>query len=200
MLCGIALAQAIKIVTVTLSDKTLKLESVTVNGKTFVALEQIKKAFPAALNVIGGTNQAVALQGCLKEFLFNGAWRFRVNSIRYDQEKQGWLLNIELRNGMKKITRAVGSGADNAARDISLALVSGNVLELTTGVATDMSSKVLYKELAPGAAAIMDIIFYSKTDTDRPIKFLWLMSNDKNNDKAPLIKDPAFRVDLTCTK
>ncbi len=202
-LLGLAVAQTVKLVSINIAGKDVKLESVVVQGKTFVSLEQLKKAFPVVSKpqtVPGGTNQVAATQGCIKEFLFNGAWRFRVLAIAYDPAKQGWLTTVELRNGMKKIAQVRGSGADNAARDISLALASGNVLELSVGQSSNVQEKLLYKQLAPGAATVVDMIFYADSDADKPRKFLWVMSAKNNVDNAPLIKDPAFRIDLTCIK
>lgn len=41
-----ALAQSVEQLSVTLAGKALLLESVTVDGKTFVSLEQLRKALP----------------------------------------------------------------------------------------------------------------------------------------------------------
>lgn len=206
---GLAYAQIQRVVSVQLASQKLQLESVEINGKTFVSLEQIQKAFPPtpsasttprpANAVPGGTNQVTAAEGCVNEFLFNGAWRFRVLSVKYDTSKEGWAVRVELRNGMKKVARVVGSGADSNARDISLALNSGNTVSLTIGQMSKIQTAMLFNELAPAAAAITEMIFYAPA-TDQAKKFLWLQSATNNIDKAPLMKDPAFRINLTCTK
>ena len=192
---GVAFAQSINQISVSLAGKNLKLESVVVKGKTFVSLEQLKKAFPTAA---GGANQVAAKTGCIGELLFNGAWRFRVNSLMYSLEEKAWYLTIELRNGMNKVAAPFSTGSSGSGVDISLITEDGNALSLANG--TRIQDDILLKSIAPGAAGVSKIWFYADADTPKATKFLWAMSAASNSDKAPLSKDPAFRVDLTCKK
>ncbi len=192
---GFALAQAVKQVSVSLAGKSLKLDSVIVSGKTYVSLEQLKKGLP---NPVGGANQAAGTTGCVNEMLFNGAWRFRVQKFAYSAEKTAWVFTVELRNAMKNTAAAFDNGANGLGEDITLTMASGNTLNM--GNVNQTQDKILLKNLAPGAGVVTTLEFTAETDADKPTKFLWAMSASNNNNKAPLSKDPAFRINLTCTK
>jgi hypothetical protein len=196
-LLGVAFAQSIKQISVSLAGKIVTLESVVVKGKTFVSLEQLRKAFPTAA---GGASQVAAKTGCIGELLFNGAWRFRVNSLVYSLEDKAWYLNLELRNGMNQVASVYGNGANGLGEDISLILENGDSLNLGTSASNQIQDDLLLKKLAPGATATSKVFFAADADSPKATKFLWAMSAANNYDKAPLSKDPAFRVDLTCKK
>lgn len=194
---GVALAQSMKQISVSLAGKTLKLDSIVVKGKTFVSLEQLQKAFPTAA---GGASQVAATTGCIGELLFNGAWRFRVNSLTFNQEEKAWFLSLELRNGMNRVAAVYDNGANGLGEDISLILENGDSLNLGVSASNQAQDDLLLKKLAPGATASAKIYFAADADTPKATKFLWAMGAANNNNKAPLSKDPAFRVDLTCKK
>ena len=198
LVLGAAVAQGVKQLSVSLAGKTLKLDSVVVGGKTYVSLEQLKKALPST--AAGGANQVAASSGCIGEFLFNGAWRFRVQKLEWNATEGAWQLRIEIRNGMTKIATPVRSGANYAGQDMSLIQASGNSLNVGVNQGNTLDNTLLYKQLAPGAGAVTNVLFYTDSDADKPTKFLWAMSAVSNQDKAPISKDPAFRVDLTCQK
>lgn len=192
---GFALAQAVKQVSVSLAGKSLKLDSVIVSGKTYVSLEQLKKALP---NPVGGANQAAGTTGCVNQLLFNGAWRFRVQKFVYSLEKTAWIFTVELRNAMNKTAAVYNNGANGFGEDITLTMASGNTLNM--GNVNETQDKILLKNLTAGAGVVTTLEFTADSDADKPTKFLWAMSASNNNDKAPLSKDPAFRIDLSCTK
>jgi hypothetical protein len=195
MLAGVALAQGIKQISLTLAGQNLKLDSVVVQGKTYISLDQLKKQFQTA--PAGGANQVAASEGCLNELLFNGVWRFRVQDVTYSEEEKAWMVRVELRNGTKNTIYAVGNGSDTGGQDLSLALASGNTLNISDGRVYDVQTALLYKNLAPGAGAVATLIFYADTQEDKPAKFLWSM---KAQNKLSFTKDPAFRVKLDCKK
>jgi hypothetical protein len=197
LLLGAALAQSIKQISVQLAGKTLKLDSVVVQGKTYVSLEQLKKALPTPT---GGAVQVQATSGCLNEQLFNGAWRFRVTKLEYSAAEAGWLVTVELKNGMNRVAYAYSNGANGLAEDLFLILENGNTLQLASGAANAVQDSLILKNLAPGASTTAKLFFGMDADTPKATKFLWAMSAENNNSKAPLSKDPAFRVDLTCEK
>jgi hypothetical protein len=197
LLLGMALAQGIKQISVQLAGKTIKVDSVVVGGKTYVSLEQLRKALPAPT---GGANQVAATSGCLNEQLFNGAWRFRVTKLEYSPSEAGWTVTVELRNGMNRVAYAYNNGANGLAEDLFLILENGNTLQLASGAANAVQDSLILKNLAPGATATAKLFFGADADTPKATKFLWAMSNENNTSKAPLSKDPAFRVDLTCKK
>lgn len=199
LIIGAAVAQGVKQLSVSLANKTMKLDSVVVGGKTYVSLEQLKLALPSTA-AAGGANQVAASSGCIGEFLFNGAWRFRVQKIEWNATEGAWQLGIEIRNGMTKIATPVGSGANYSGQDMSLIQASGNSLNVGVNQGNTLDSTLLYKQLAPGAGVVTNVLFYTDSDADKPTKFLWAMSAAYNSDKAPLSKQPAFRVDLTCRK
>jgi hypothetical protein len=176
----------------------LTLESVMVGGKTFVSLEQLKKALPNPAAVAGGANQVEAANGCIGELLFNGAWRLRVQKIEWNAEQQFWLARVELRNGTNKAISAIGNGAAEAGEDLSLVMQSGNSVGISEAV--ELQDALLFKTLAPGAAALATVKFKAKDETEKPAKFLWAMSAKQNSGGAPLSKQPGLRVDLGCQK
>ena len=192
---GVALAQAVKHVSVSLAGKSLKLDSVVVSGKTYVSLEQLKKALP---NPVGGANQAAGSTGCINQMLFNGAWRFQVQKVFYSLEERKWLITVELRNAMNQSAMVFNNGSEGLGDDVTLSMASGNTLNITNVNTTQ--DKIFLKNLAPGAGVVTNFEFNAETETDKPTKFLWAMSAANNSNKAPLSKEPAFRVDLTCTK
>jgi hypothetical protein len=194
-LLGVAFAQSIKQISVALADKNLKLNSVVVKGETYVSLKQLKAAFPV---VAGGANQAAGTAGCVNQMLFNGAWRFQVQKFAYSLEKTAWVLTVELRNAMNQTAMVFDNGANGLGEDITLTMASGNTLNM--GNVNQTQDKILLKNLAPGAGVVTTLEFTAETDADKPTKFLWAMSASNNNNKAPLSKDPAFRINLTCTK
>jgi hypothetical protein len=196
-LLGAALAQGIKQISITLAGKNLKLDSVVVKGKTFVSLEQLQKAFPTSA---GGANQVAATTGCINQMLFNGAWRFRVQKVFFSIEEKKWRITAELRNAMNKTAHAYNSGASGLGEDITLISSSGNTLDLGNNSMLETQDKMILKDLAPGAGVVMNLEFGAEGDVDKATKLLWAMSPANNSDKAPLSKDPAFRVDLTCAK
>ena len=201
LVIGVAVAQGVKQLSVSLAGKTLKLDSVVVGGKTYVSLEQLKKALPnpaPSTGAAGGANQVAAASGCIGEYLFNGVWRFKVQSLIYGVEEKAWYLTIELRNGTNKVAAPFSTGSSGSGEDISLVTEDGNSLSLANG--TRIQDDILLKSIAPGAAGVTKIWFNSDSATPKATKLLWAMSAANNNDKAPLSKQPAFRVDLTCQK
>ncbi len=192
---GFALAQAVKQVSVSLAGKSLKLDSVIVKGKTYVSLEQLKKALP---NPVGGANQAAGTTGCINQMLFNGAWRFRVQKVFFSVEEKTWFITVELRNAMNQSAMAFNNGSEGLGGDITLSMASGNTLNIAN--VNETQDKILLKNLAPGAGVVTNFEFSADSDADKPTKFLWAMSAANNSSKAPLSKEPAFRVDLTCAK
>lgn len=200
-LIGVAIAQSVKQLSVTLAGKPLKLESVVVSGKTFVSLEQLKKALPnpaPPTGAAGGANQLAAASGCIGEYLFNGVWRLKVRSSLYSIEEKAWYLTIELRNGTNKVSQPFYTGANLHGNDISLITEDGNSLNLESG--NTLYDDILRKSIAPGAAGVSKIWFRADSAIPKATKLLWAMSAAANTQNAPLAKDPALRVDLTCQK
>jgi hypothetical protein len=194
-LLGAALAQGFKQISVSLAGKNLKLDSVVVKGKTFVSLEQLQKALP---NPIGGANQVAATTGCINQMLFNGAWRFRVQKVFYSIEEKKWFITAELRNAMNKTAKAHNSGASGSGEDITLITASGNTLNMGNNSTLEAQDKMILKDLAPGAGAVMNLEFAAEGDADKATKLLWAMSLANNFDKAPLSKEPARSSGKLC--
>ena len=197
-LLTLALAQSLKSLSITLAGKSMQVQSVIVNGKTFVSLEQLRLALPNPAPAAGGANQVAAASGCAGELLFNGAWRFKVQNVAWDATEKLWLVRVELRNGASKVMSATGNGAGGVGEDISLVMQSGNSLNIY--YPSRLQDVLLFKKLAPGAGAVATVQFKAADDSDKPVKFLWAMSAKENNGKAPLSKQPGLRVDLTCQK
>jgi hypothetical protein len=197
VLGAVALAQGVKQISATLAGQTLKLDSVVVGGKTYVSLEQLKTALGSNA---GGANQVQAASGCLGAWLFNGAWRLRTQKVEWDAGNRVWRVTVELKNGMNRTASTFNNGADGTGQDLSLILQSGNTLSISPGDASGLQNALLFKTLQPGAAVVATVPFRAESDADKPAKLLWAMSPTNNSSRAPLGKDPAFRVDLTCQK
>lgn len=180
-------------ITVSLAGKSVTVDSVTVSGKTYVSLDQLK----AQLNAQGGANQLGATSGVMNELLFNGVWRFRVTAISYSEEENGWLATVELRNGHKKSMEPKDNGmAFNAADGFFLTFSDGNTVEPTDGAKNQIQDAIGLKTLPPGGGTVAKVRFPGEPGW-KPEKLLFEM---KPMAGLPFVKDPSFRVDLTKSK
>lgn len=180
-------------ITVSLAGKSVTVDSVTVSGKTYVSLDQLK----AQLNAQGGANQLGATSGVMNELLFNGVWRFRVTAIAYSEEENGWLATVELKNGHKKSMEPKDNGmAFNAADGFFLTFSDGNTVEPTDGAKNQIQDAIGLKTLPPGGGTVAKVRFPGEPGW-KPEKLLFEM---KPMAGLPFVKDPSFRVDLTKSK
>jgi hypothetical protein len=117
-------------------------EAIVVGGKTYVPVSILKKAGFDVLDSksqltinppTGGANQMAANEGKVGDWLFNGVWRFRVNSVTSDAASQRITINVDLRNGTKTDGIAL-SGTGFEALNLVFAdgsqLQPGNITEI----------------------------------------------------------------------
>jgi len=180
-------------ITVSLAGKSVTVDSVSVGGKTYVSLDQLK----TQLNAQGGANQLGATSGIMNEWLFNGVWRFRVTGIAYSEEENGWLASVELRNGYKTSMHPKDNGMDfNAADGFFLTFSDGNTVEPTDGAKNQIQDAIGLKMLPPGGGTVAKVRFPGESGW-KPEKLVFEM---KPVTGLPLVKEPSFRVDLTKSK
>lgn len=197
--------------TLTIGGQPTTLDTVKVGGRTYVALDQLQKALTAA----GGSTQLGAAEGCLNDWLFNGTWRLRVTAVKYvpdagNGNSYGWVVTTEFRNGGKQLLNLSNTGIE---KGVSLALKDGSTKELgLSGIASAFRTGT---DLPPGAGLVMDLPFSWQGGTptneqlqaNPPVKLIVpvdvtaLRRGGSTLYKTVYyVKDPSFRVNLTCKK
>lgn len=192
--------------------------ALTINGKTYIPLETLKSlGIPytvqngvVVVGVQGGSNQKVALQGCLNEWLFNGIWRIKVSnlqSIQKDANTPGWGLDIEVRNGSKTTLNLTDTGIDGTGMGIHLAFSDSTTL----GVDPLDVQKLTFKNLPQSASAKHQLKFYYPIFTEaglveKPDTLLFdidparMGASVKKAGASYTTPVPSFRVQLDCQK
>jgi len=159
----------------------------------------------------GGANQKNSVEGCLNEFLFNGVWRLRVKALEVITDPNrgdfpGYAVTVELRNGTPKTLTPVEGGID-ANNAFTLNFADGNSLAYSYG--TDWVDKAFAK-IVQGSGTVFTFKIYpeakltlEQAKANLPQKFLFEVNPDKLKKDLGVgftVKDPSFRVDLTCKK
>ncbi len=180
-------------INVTLAGKSLTLDSVTVKGRTYVALDQLK----AGLNAAGGANAIKATEGGIGDVLFDGVWRLTVLGLSRSEDGRSWEVKVRVGNGTGK-TRSMDGAVNNFAPHTAfhLATESGTTLTAPAWDANVLQRELTMKDLLPGSSAVVTVHFEGPAD-DKPVKFILEI---KPTPGLPYVKDPSFRVDLTKTK
>ena len=223
---GVALAQQVSYKLI-VNGKADPGAAIVVNGKTYVPLEALQRAgvksslaaktltltLPGASaaqpggggQAAGGANQLTALEGCVGETLFNGVWRFKVTKFEKGQVegKDGWLINVELRNGSKKPQYVYGTGFSNSNDGYSLAAPDGNTgVWQTYYILNDFATKTV-----PQAGLLTFQFKFWPSDgatpeqvAQPPTKFVVLVDGAKLGFKEYTVPDPSFRIKLDCQK
>ena len=195
--------------TVTVAGQTVTVDSTTVNGQTYINLQQLQKALGAA----GGANQGASVTGCLNQPLFNGIWRLRVTKIEAITDPTGgtqpvYHLLAQLSNGTTKTLAPSDTGV-RYSNAYNVFLKSGDSIAAPTSTSVAFLDKTSGK-LPQGGATTLEFIFYPKDgrsldqlQADLPQKFLFEVKPellDKDLKVGYTVKDPSFRVNLTCSK
>ncbi|MXV18080.1 hypothetical protein [Deinococcus xianganensis] len=197
--------------TLTIGGQPTTLDTVKVGGRTYVALDQLQNALTAA----GGSNQLGAAEGCLNEWLFNGTWRLRVTGVKYvpdagNGNSYGWVVTTEFRNGGKQLLNLSSTGIE---KGVSLALKDGSTKDLgLSGIASAFRTGT---DLPPGAGLVMDLPFSwqggaptnAQLQANPPVKLIVPVDvtalrrgGSTLYKTVNYVKDPSFRVNLTCKK
>lgn len=201
----LALAATIAPLRISINGKAVPGKTTTVDGETYVPLSALKAAGASAsvkngvlaiTFVPGGTNQVGGLEGKVGDWLFDGVWRFRVLSVAPTDDRPGWKVQVELRNGTKFDQLALdGSGFDS----LSLIMADGNALKAYNTV--DLASV----GVGQGSMVKVDLIFYDDEGAGRkPDRLILRIQPDaatnaylKANGAIYATKDPSFRVKLS---
>lgn len=215
---GSASAQNIKL---TINGKPAG-NAIMVGGQTYVPLSALKNAGVGAVQgpgtlsltlgqvggTTGGANQVAALSGCLGQTFFNGVWRVTFSNLRFDASDSTnlkWLYDVEVRNATKNSLAPVSGGLNPDSDHLSILGPDGTPFELSTG---DLMAgqKLGFATLPPGGVwkGTLQVHDPNGAQASRPpVKLLWQIKPTENDAVAKLpwnVKDPSFRVDLTCKK
>lgn len=155
------------------------------------------------LPVTGGTYQTDAVEGRMKEWLFNGIWRVRVLDVEsivdpYNPQRPGWGVTFEIANGAGKATSQFVTGLKYP----ELFDVKEKKLAIDEN---DWQTASWFKELPPGGAVKHTAKFYYPSGTPAeavaaPAKVLVRVDvNDGNLRGSGLkynVKSPSLRIFL----
>lgn len=208
-----------------INGKSVSGQAIVVGGQTYVPLAALKAAgvssnlasgtlsltLPGASpatagnTATGGANQINALEGCIGQTLFNGVWRFKVTKLEQGEVdgKPGWLMGIEMRNGVTKPLSPYASGFSNTNDSYSWATADGNTgvwktyYILNDLVAKDIPQGGMFTyqfKIFPDPAATEDQL------KNPPTKFILRIDPKRLGFKEYTVPDPSFRIDLTCNK
>ncbi len=156
----------------------------------------------------GGAMQRSSVEGCVGVQLFNGVWRLKVISIdpaaTYNDgtTETGIGVKVRLSNGTGKELAPDETGfSDINGTGIDLAFADDNSVN-AVGSGTNLTSALLDKKLAPGAASTVTIYFpYGPDKTAKPAKLLIQVDQKSTHNYQHVsysTKSPSFRVHLDC--
>jgi hypothetical protein len=197
--------------------------AITAGGQIYVPLSALEAAgvivtlegntlglrFPG-MQITGGSDQLPALEGCIGTDFFNGVWRFKVHSVEpLMDDRPGWTLDVEVRNGYTETLQPVFTGLDASAERMQLVLPDNTPLEMAV---TDVlaGQQLSYANLPPGGVWRGPLTFHHPFGTppaeaERPVKLLVQVNPDGVVWGAQGVQGvtyatphPSFRVDLTC--
>ncbi|MBS1719363.1 MAG: hypothetical protein JST35_02830 [Armatimonadetes bacterium] len=179
-------------------------DAVVMNGKTYVPVSILKKAGftvtdeKSQLSVTppaGGANQMAANEGKVGDWLFNGVWRFRVNSFSADADTKRITINVDLRNGTKTDGIALsGTGFE------ALNLVFNDGSQMQPGNITEIRDV----SFVQGNGVNLNLVWelYDDFPNKKPTKLMLVIRPDEFTTKymktsmkiAYTSADPSFRV------
>jgi hypothetical protein len=209
LLMGVlAAAVAQQVLKLVINGKPSTLAPITVQGKTYIALDSLKAAgvtaqvkggtieltLPSRQTSDGGANQQGAVEGKAGEWLFNGIWRFRVILIEKADPATigaGWLVKVEIRNG-SKFSGYAPSGT--GWKGITLVTEDGNSIP-----AASDASDLRDMGLAQGAGNTQSVFFPTEAKS-KPIRVI-LRFDPAGLQGTPAglrftTSDPSFRIDV----
>lgn len=202
---AIVWAQSANNLSISVNGKSVAGKTLVSKGQTYIPLSALKAAGATATiqngtmaivfaPAAGGANQIAAVEGGLNEWLFNGIWRFRVNSVTPTEDRPGWKVSAELRNGTKlDSVQLGGTGFDS----LSLVMADGNAVKVYN--VTDIDRPV-----GQGGTIAVDLVFYDDEGNGRkPEKLILRLAPDKATTDflrsmkvGYTVPDPSFRVKL----
>ena len=150
----------------------------------------------------GGSFQRSSVEGCTKQYLFNGVWRIKVVSL--DTSSPGTVaVTLEVRNGSGKDFSMVQSTGFGGLNGNLINLVFSNDDTATMEKADQFvayNNAIAFKHIPVGGFATGHLTFTAPNDPNvKPTKLLIAFDPKMNLDKAHYtVKDPSFRVHLDC--
>lgn len=153
----------------------------------------------AATPTPGGSNQINAVAGCANQWLFNGVWRFKVDSLSVGDYygHPEWTVLVELRNGTSKTHQFQDTGMYYTGRGVQLVDADDNASDV---VGDDFYYHFSNKPLIQGQGIKYKMLFRD-LGQGKPAKLIMPIDPSKsaNTDAVHYaVKDPSFRVNLTC--
>jgi hypothetical protein len=218
-LAGVALAQSVqRSLNLVVAGKSVTSKAIVVQNQTFVPLGVlgalgVKSSVSGNTLTLsglseGGANQIGAVEGCVGQDLFNGMLRVkilgvaRLESLPEWTNFKGWAIQAEFKNGTGERIQPQDMGLKSA----SIVRANGTLLGAdTTGVSTRDWDKLRYADLLSGASVNHVIKFVDPDSAPDALPTKLLLEVDAAKVKAGVkakfnVKDPSFRIDLTCKK
>ncbi|ULH16217.1 hypothetical protein MF271_06280 [Deinococcus sp. KNUC1210] len=195
--------------TVTVSGQTVQVDSTVIGGQTYINLKQLQTALSAA----GGADQKASVTGCVNEPLFNGIWRLRVTKVEAVADPDGGSLNFyhivtQISNGTNR-TLSPDSTGIQTGNAYNIFLADGDSIAAPTGTSVAFQTKT-WAKLPQGSGENLEFWFRPSSNqtldqmrANMPKKFLFEVLPDKLDKSLKVgytVRDPSFRVNLTCTK
>jgi hypothetical protein len=215
----VALAQTVqRTLNVVVAGKPATGKAIVVQNETYVSLKALSGLGikgTASGNILtlsattqGGANQIGAVEGCIGQDLFNGMLRLkilgisRLETIPEWTERKGWAFQIEAKNGTSERLSVGDMGVIMA----SIVRANGSIMAADgTGIEIRDWDKLRYTDLLPGSSVNHIIKFIDNDSAPDALPTKLLISVDTTRVKPKInakfnVKDPSFRVDLTCKK
>jgi|SRR5579864_2607412 len=159
----------------------------------------------------GGANQRSALQGCANQWLFDGIWRLKVDSVTPLSDPDmagyfGWGVTVELRNGTSADYTPISTGFQN----LELAFADGSTLQVDATTQGELDAQVLeYHDFPQATGFKHKLTFWYPANTQqsavqKPVKFVVLIDPTYRAQHADsgqpnyTTANPSFRVMLNC--
>lgn len=193
---------------VVVNGKAHATKAVVVGGQTYVPLSVLKELGIASavsggtlsVGIMGGATQTRALEGCLKQELFNGNWRVTVQSAAFAPAKPGsntgWRVDVKFANASASANKLYVNSLQALGGDpVILILKDGT--QLTRSGANDGGTV----QFAPASARTLTYAFSRPNlqEDNPPVKML-LLFREKPAVGQYTVADPNMRFDLTCKK
>ncbi|QFP78148.1 hypothetical protein [Deinococcus sp. AJ005] len=193
---------------IVVNGKAHATKAVTIGGQTYVPLSVLKELGIASavsggtlsVGITGGATQTRALEGCLKQELFNGNWRVTVQSVAFTPARTGfntgWTVDVKYANASAQPNKLFINSLQSSGGDpVILVLKDGSQLT------RNGSSSGGTEQFAPASARTLSY-FFSRPNLQQdnpPVKML-LLFREKPAVGQYTVADPNMRFDLTCKK
>lgn len=163
----------------------------------------------------GGAGARPSVEGCMREWLFNGIWRLRVLKIEAIRKPNsgnpgtpGWGVTTEIRNGSRRTLRMRITGISGTGRGVDLVLPDGTPLILDV---RDFQT-IVSRNIPQGGGIVHQLKYYYPPRTpdaqvQKPTKFLLEIDPRQLRNYRTLtagagytIANPSLRVRLECAR